>query len=516
LDQTQRQTINLNIIGDTVQAWSYSGDPETSSDCLQTCTGGFATSAVRTLSVAIGNDASNPDSLGRTRKLLKEVFVPVHTFPGNRTRILCHLDKINSTACGVSAWQKIRFGGFVVMTNDALIFGLIYSVDCNTEGGDVVFLSPHTFPLESERWPSTTQLPLPCVINGGIDRYGKTYRSFRRGTDVRLWVDNTRTAVLRESFAFSSNGTCFVAGRPVGESGIYQFGSAYLFCWDPAQNSYVLSLRWTVNGASQFGAAVQFFANDTRLAVGAPGSDKVYIFMVSMRLGTLVSSVPSYWYNGTVGTLFGARFHFAETGQAVIMATGTTTCANGAASTSGSAYLFATKIDCVVTPWNLTSNCSAKCGNGTASAVRSIVSYPLFGGTECPALQTDTLQCEGFLCPVDCVVSDWVVVSACSASCDGGTVNVARTVLVQPLNGGAECPPLTGTQVCNTQECPPVDCVVSDWNYTSTCNATCDGGYANGTRTIVTPPSHGGAACPALNSTAAPCNTQVSSVSCGC
>ena len=106
---------------------------------------------------------------------------------------------------------------------------------------------------------------------------------------------------------------------------------------------------------------------------------------------------------------------------------------------------------------------------------------------------------------VNCAVSPW---GACSVSCGGGTQ--MRSVTTQPSNGGAACPALS--QPCNTHVCPSVDdavgdeepqvnCVVSRW---SDCSATCGGGTQ--TRTVITPPSKGGAECPALSQ---PCNTYV-------
>jgi hypothetical protein len=68
---------------------------------------------------------------------------------------------------------------------------------------------------------------------------------------------------------------------------------------------------------------------------------------------------------------------------------------------------------------------------------------------------------------------------------------------------------LTQSQACNTQACP-VDCAVSAWSAWGTCSATCGGGTQTQTRTVVTPSSNGGAACPALTQSQA-CNTQACS-----
>ena len=58
-----------------------------------------------------------------------------------------------------------------------------------------------------------------------------------------------------------------------------------------------------------------------------------------------------------------------------------------------------------------------------------------------------------FLAPVDCVVSSWSAYGACSASCGGGTQTQTRTVITPASNGGAACPVLSQSQACNVQAC---------------------------------------------------------------
>jgi hypothetical protein len=57
------------------------------------------------------------------------------------------------------------------------------------------------------------------------------------------------------------------------------------------------------------------------------------------------------------------------------------------------------------------------------------------------------------LAPVDCVVSPWSAYGACSASCGGGTQTQTRTVITPASNGGAACPALSQSQACNVQAC---------------------------------------------------------------
>ena len=104
--------------------------------------------------------------------------------------------------------------------------------------------------------------------------------------------------------------------------------------------------------------------------------------------------------------------------------------------------------------------------------------------------------------PVNCAVSDWSPLSACSTTCGGGTQTKNRMITTEAANGGTQCPTLTDSQPCNTQACP-VNCAVSSW---SPCNCLTN----SQSRTITTQPAGTGAACPDLTQscvpTAADCN----------
>jgi len=94
---------------------------------------------------------------------------------------------------------------------------------------------------------------------------------------------------------------------------------------------------------------------------------------------------------------------------------------------------------------------------------------------------------------IDCEVSDWVS-SGCNASCDGGYENLTRNVLTEPAFGGVQCPILEAIQECNVHKCP-VDCVENPWEGWSACSAGCDGGIKMRTRSIKTHAARGGTAC---------------------
>ena len=179
--------------------------------------------------------------------------------------------------------------------------------------------------------------------------------------------------------------------------------------------------------------------------------------------------------------------------------------------------------------------CSKSCNTGTRTIFRFIITRPANNGKECPALYKD-VPCNAFPCPTDCVVSEWTHIdpvtgayAQCTATCGMGVRTLRRSVIHPAGFGGQACPPLSMTESCNIQPCP-VDCIVSQWasfetyeHYYSTmstygtcmgpnvwggqCTKTCGGGIRSIFRYIVSPPQHGGKACPALVKTV-PCNTK--------
>jgi hypothetical protein len=152
--------------------------------------------------------------------------------------------------------------------------------------------------------------------------------------------------------------------------------------------------------------------------------------------------------------------------------------------------------DCEVSDWSEWTKCSAECGGGTRQRTRSITKYKNLDGKKCPALM-EIEPCNTQECPVNCEVSEWSNWSTCNTSCGGGIQQKTRTINVTNMYGGKECPSLTETQTCNTQNCP-IDCQVSDWSEWSMCNASCGNGTQIKTRTINVTNMYGGKACPSL------------------
>lgn len=134
-------------------------------------------------------------------------------------------------------------------------------------------------------------------------------------------------------------------------------------------------------------------------------------------------------------------------------------------------------------------------------------------GTNCSAAASVTWAEQA---PVDCVVSSWTPWTTIDVgdTCDAttGTRPITqrrtRTVLTQPSNGGAACPVLSEQQTL-TEPCP-VDCTVSAWSdwspwtpwtYVGASNPPTEERTQTRSRTVTVAPLNGGAACPALTET---------------
>ncbi len=168
-------------------------------------------------------------------------------------------------------------------------------------------------------------------------------------------------------------------------------------------------------------------------------------------------------------------------------------------------------VHCVVSSFSEYGTCSKSCGGGLRTRSRSVLTSANHGGVACPSL-TETQQCNDQACPVDCVVSDWGDWTTCTKSCGGGQESQSRSIVFNPTSGGAPCGTLSQTRSCNDQACPQ-DCEVSDWGAWDTCTKSCGGGEETRTRTVETATAHGGVACPPLQETQS-CNGHACPVDC--
>merc|ERR1719229_921662 len=151
--------------------------------------------------------------------------------------------------------------------------------------------------------------------------------------------------------------------------------------------------------------------------------------------------------------------------------------------------------DCEFELWAPWGECSVTCGGGgSQSRTRGIASPAENGGAECEGDFSEERGCVGLPCPVDCVVAWWNPWGDCSATCGGGSQWRTRSILVDPVSGGAECEALIEEEACSELPCP-VDCEVSEWSPWGDCSATCGEGVQSRTRGVDVPAAHGGAEC---------------------
>jgi hypothetical protein len=144
--------------------------------------------------------------------------------------------------------------------------------------------------------------------------------------------------------------------------------------------------------------------------------------------------------------------------------------------------------DCQVSEWSSWGDCTKTCGGGEKSRLRTVTRAKKLDGKVCPNLD-ESQPCNTLLCVIDCSLSNWAGWSTCDPLT--GTQDNRRSVLVQPLNGGAKCPPLTETQDC------AVDCAVDEYSDWSACDAAI--GMQTRTRAVTVPARNGGAICPDLS-----------------
>jgi len=164
--------------------------------------------------------------------------------------------------------------------------------------------------------------------------------------------------------------------------------------------------------------------------------------------------------------------------------------------------------DCGVSDWT-PSDCSATCGGGTQTLVRSVTVLPNGDGMACPPLQMERM-CSDKRCPVDCELAMWSGWSSCTAECGGGVTERVRAVEVQEAYGGKSCGETTATDQCNIQSCDN-DCSLGSWTTWSPCSKMCDGGFQERRKNVAEDVT-GQGACPLVDSEERleyfECNTQ--------
>jgi len=101
--------------------------------------------------------------------------------------------------------------------------------------------------------------------------------------------------------------------------------------------------------------------------------------------------------------------------------------------------------------------CSATCGMGEMTRVRTVNVAPIGGGAECgPQEEKQACGMDNLACDLDCETKwdDW---GECSVSCGGGQRTRERIVLQQQAGTGKSCPDdMTEEENCNLQKCANV------------------------------------------------------------
>merc|ERR1719424_2668596 len=154
-------------------------------------------------------------------------------------------------------------------------------------------------------------------------------------------------------------------------------------------------------------------------------------------------------------------------------------------------------VDGVWGEWSAFSDCSEWCGEGLAYASRSPLTAPAYGGSPLEGLANKEEECMVKQCPVDCEVGDWEPVEnqECTKTCGGGLKKEKRTIVTEAAHEGEECPADLERDVpCNEDPCP-IDCVLTEWAEVAACTVSCGGGTKKFQRNIETPTSSGGAPC---------------------
>lgn len=149
---------------------------------------------------------------------------------------------------------------------------------------------------------------------------------------------------------------------------------------------------------------------------------------------------------------------------------------------------------CSYGPWladsSSSGSCSKPCGGGVRHEVRTATWVGGESGnvTMCGATSRDA-ACNTQACATECNVSSWVDEGRCSKECGGGMKTQTRTIITQPGGGAAACPPLNQSVPCNTDPCA-AECSYGAWT-DGVCSKECDDGTGAGqttsTRTVLCP-----------------------------
>ncbi|XP_039248576.2 thrombospondin-1-like [Styela clava] len=149
-------------------------------------------------------------------------------------------------------------------------------------------------------------------------------------------------------------------------------------------------------------------------------------------------------------------------------------------------------------PYSPYSLCSATCGEGTKERTRTCDNpAPMYGGKYCSGKETDTVTCNDKPCPIHGKWSPWSKYGPCTASCGRGQKTRVRSCNnPAPEHGGEYCEgDSSEVRDCKGDPCP-IDGGWGPYTPFSRCSATCGGGFKKRTRECNNPaPLFGGKYC---------------------
>ncbi|WAR10764.1 CADN-like protein [Mya arenaria] len=131
---------------------------------------------------------------------------------------------------------------------------------------------------------------------------------------------------------------------------------------------------------------------------------------------------------------------------------------NGGVACAGASNETALCTDGSWSPWSNLTECSVTCGKGTQSRTRLCDSpAPQHGGTSCSGNDTEIVDCDRTVCPIDGGWSNYTS-QPCSVTCgDGVTIAIRNCNNPSPAYGGQDCEGLSHKfEHCNIRPCPSV------------------------------------------------------------
>merc|ERR1719313_1290105 len=152
-------------------------------------------------------------------------------------------------------------------------------------------------------------------------------------------------------------------------------------------------------------------------------------------------------------------------------------------------------VDGVWDEWGDWGACDEQCGEGRHIRQRQALTPAQYGGKLLEGPSAESKTCKDKECPVDCVLTDFAPVSACSVSCGAGTMKEQRTIETPQAHNGAPCDaPLEQDVDCSGDPCP-VDCVWGQWSGFGSCSKTCGEGEEMRSRGKEIEAENGGVEC---------------------